>query len=75
MLFGAFNRGSKFAKFLKRHDLTQAEIARESKVSPSVISRLTQGDAFKPSMQNGTKILKALKKYDSNVDYDDFWSM
>ncbi|WP_332633127.1 helix-turn-helix transcriptional regulator [Halalkalibacter flavus] len=72
-MFGIGRRGSKFGHFLQKHRITQTEIAKEAKVSDTTISRLSKGNAFKPSIKNGMKIIKALKKYDKNVDFEDFW--
>jgi putative transcriptional regulator len=75
-MFGLGKPRSKFGKFLDKHGVTQQDIVRESGVNRGSVSRICQGDAFKPSMKNGTKILKALKKLTGKeVDYDDFWSM
>ncbi|WP_235824927.1 helix-turn-helix domain-containing protein [Bacillus salipaludis] len=74
-MFGIGRRGSKFGKFLEKHRISQTELANSSGVSNSTISRLASGNAFKPSEKNASKLIKALKKVDSNVGYDDFWSM
>ncbi|MEC3360535.1 helix-turn-helix transcriptional regulator [Bacillus paranthracis] len=72
---GKRNR-SKLAEFLDRNDLTQQDLADESGVSKSTISRVCQGDKFSPTMRNAQKIIKALKKLTGKkVDYDDFWTM
>ena len=72
---GKRNR-SKLAEFLNRNDLTQQDLANESGVSKSTISRVCQGDNFSPTMRNAQKIIKALKKLTGKkVDYDDFWTM
>lgn len=68
--------GSKLARFLKDHDLSQQDVCRDSGVNKATLSRLCQGDAFKPSMSNGQKIIKSLSRLtNKNVDYDDFWTM
>ncbi|QPA33382.1 helix-turn-helix transcriptional regulator [Thermaerobacillus caldiproteolyticus] len=75
-MFGLGKPRSKFGKFLDKHEITQQDLVRKSGVNRGTISRLCQGDAFKPSMKNAHKIIKALRQLTGkNVDYDDFWSM
>jgi putative transcriptional regulator len=75
-MFGLGKPRSKFGKFLDKNGITQQDIVRESGVNRGSVSRVCQGDAFKPSMKNGVKLLKAIKKLTGKtVDYDDFWSM
>jgi putative transcriptional regulator len=75
-VFGLGKPRSKFGKFLDKHDITQQDLSRKSEVSKATISRLCQGDAFTPSMKNGTKLIKALRNLTKkNIDFDDFWSM
>jgi len=65
---------SKFGKFLDKHHLTQQDIAKASGVSRGTISRLCKGSAFHPSLKNGNKIIRALKKLtNKNVDHQNFW--
>jgi putative transcriptional regulator len=67
---------SKLAKFLKDHDLTQQDICKDAGVNKATLSRLCNGDSFRPSMTNGQKIIKSLKKLTGkDVDYEDFWTM
>jgi len=75
-MFGLGKPSSKFKKFLINHDISQEDLSRSSGVNRNTISRLCQGDSFKPSMTNGQKLLKSLRKLtNKQVDYDDFWSM
>jgi putative transcriptional regulator len=75
-LFGLGKPRSKFGKFLDNHGISQQDLVRESGVNKGTISRICQGDAFKPSMKNASKIIRALRRLTGkNVDYDDFWSM
>ncbi|OOR21506.1 helix-turn-helix transcriptional regulator [Bacillus cereus] len=72
--FGIGKPRSKFGKFLDKHNLTQQELSRESGVNRGTISRLCKGDAFHPSLKNGQKIIKTLRKLtNKNVDHHDFW--
>lgn len=75
-MFGLGKPRSKFGKFLDSNDITQQDLVKESDVNKATISRLCQGDAFQPSMKNGAKIIRALKKMtQKDVSYDDFWSL
>jgi putative transcriptional regulator len=75
-VFGLGKPRSKLGKFLDKHEIKQQELAEKSKVNKATISRVSQGDAFQPSMKNASKIIKALRELTGkDVDYDDFWSM
>lgn len=74
MMFGLGKQRSRFGKFIDKNGLSQQDIVKESGVNRGTISRICQGDAFQPSLKNGNKIIKALKKLTGkNVDYNDFW--
>jgi putative transcriptional regulator len=67
---------SKFGRFLDKNNLSQQDVVKKSGVSRGTISRLCQGDEFKPNMRSASKIIKSLRDLTKkNVDYDDFWSM
>lgn len=73
-MFGLGKPESKFGKFLRKNGLSQQDVVKKSGVNKTTISRLAQGDAFRPSMKNASKIVKALRELtNKNVDYDDFW--
>lgn len=74
-MFGLGKKRSKFGKFLDKHSILQEEIAKESGVSKSTISRLCDPAEHEPTIKVARKIIKSLKKEGFNVDYDDFWSM
>jgi predicted transcriptional regulator len=74
-LFGLGKRRSRFGKYLDTHSISQQEISMESGVSKSTISRLCQPGENDPTLGVAKKIIKSLKKYDSRVDYRDFWDM
>ncbi|MDQ0201764.1 helix-turn-helix transcriptional regulator [Neobacillus ginsengisoli] len=79
-LYNWFNLGkrhrSKLAKFLEENEINQQDLANESGVSKSTVSRICQGDEFAPNMRNATKIINALRKLtQKNINHDDFWSM
>ncbi|KEK21741.1 helix-turn-helix domain-containing protein [Bacillus gaemokensis] len=65
---------SKLGKFLDRNDIKQINLAQYSGVSEGTISKLCRADTFYPSLRNGQKIIKALKKMThKDIQYDDFW--
>jgi DNA-binding XRE family transcriptional regulator len=74
-MFGLGKKKSKFGKFLDQNSITQQDLSKQSGVNRNSISRLTQSDDHRPSLKNGQKIIKTLKKEGYKVDFDDFWSM
>jgi len=73
--FGLGKPRSKFGKWLDSNGIKQEDLAKESGVNKSTISRICSGDAFYPSMKSAAKIIKALRKRGKNVNADDFWAM
>ncbi|MEK4973680.1 helix-turn-helix transcriptional regulator [Niallia sp. FSL R7-0648] len=73
--FGLGKKRSKLGKYLDSNSITQQEIAEESGVSKSTISRLCDPANYEPSLATAKKIIKALKKYNQNINYNDFWDM
>ena len=72
-MFGLGKSLSKFGKFLRRNNITQTDLKEWSGVNQNTLSRISRSNEHKPSMSNGRKIIKALKKKGYNVDFDDFW--
>ncbi|MBU8908250.1 helix-turn-helix domain-containing protein [Desertibacillus haloalkaliphilus] len=72
-MFGLGKPRSKFGKFLDKHSISQVEMAKESGVNKNTLSRIAKSNENRPSMKNGSKIIKALKKNGYDVDFDDFW--
>lgn len=76
-LFDWINLGkharSPFGKWLDRHGITQQEIAKESGVSKSTISRLCQPEEHEPTMKTARKLLVVMRRYDANATYEDYW--
>ena len=65
---------SKLGKFIDKHELKQVDIAKNSGLRESTISRLANIDSVSPSMKTANKVLKALKKITrKNVKHTDFW--
>lgn len=71
--FGLGKPRSRFGKWIDKQGISQEELARDSGVNKSTISRLCSGDAFQPSMKNAAKIIKALRNKGKKIEYDDFW--
>lgn len=72
-MFGLGKPSSKFGKFLRRNNITQTDLKEWSGVNQNTLSRISRSNKHKPSMSNGQKIIKALKKKGYRVDFDDFW--
>lgn len=74
-MFGLGKPESKFGKFLRKHGIKQADLVDKSGVNKSTVSKLSTGDAFKPSLKNAQKIIKALRSMTGkDIDHDDFWT-
>ena len=63
-MFGLGKTLSKFGKFLRRNNITQTDLKEWSGVNQNTLSRISRSNKHKPSMSNGQKIIKALKKKD-----------
>lgn len=73
--FGLGKKRSRLGKWLDRNGIAQIEVENGTGLSRGTISRLCSDDENKPTMKTAAKIIKFLKNFDKNVDYDDFWSM
>lgn len=73
-MYGLGKPRSRLGRWLDARRIPQKDLIRESGVNKATISRLCSGDAFKPRIDTARSIIKALKKWDKNVDYDDFWA-
>jgi len=74
-LFGLGKKRSAFGKFLDGHSISQEDIAKESKISKSTISRLCKPGESEPKIKNAKNIIKTLRGNGYDVDYGDFWDM
>lgn len=74
-MFGLGKKRSLFGRFLDKNSIVQQEIADESGVSKSTISRLCQPEENEPTLHVAKKIIKTLRGNGYNVDYEDFWDM
>ncbi|MFA2567853.1 XRE family transcriptional regulator [Bacillus wiedmannii] len=72
-MFGLGKPLSKFGKFLRKNDITQTELKAWSGVNQNTISRISRSNQYKPSLGNGQKIIRALKRKGYGVDFEDFW--
>lgn len=72
-MFGLGKPLSKFGKFLKWNEITQTELKEWSGVNQNTISRIARSNENRPSLGNGQKIIRALKRKGYRVDFEDFW--
>ncbi|BCC09483.1 MULTISPECIES: helix-turn-helix domain-containing protein [Bacillus cereus group] len=72
-MFGLGKPLSKFGKFLRKNEITQTELKEWSGVNQNTISRITRSNENRPSLGNGQKIIRALKRKGYSVDFEDFW--
>ncbi|MCW9134063.1 helix-turn-helix domain-containing protein [Bacillus paramycoides] len=72
-MFGLGKPLSKFGKFLRKNDITQTELKEWSGVNQNTISRISRSNQNKPSLGNGQKLIRALKRKGYSVDFEDFW--
>ncbi|MFC0273620.1 helix-turn-helix transcriptional regulator [Metabacillus herbersteinensis] len=64
---------SPVGRFIDKHRITQRDLEEMSGVNRNTISNVCNMRTYTPNMKNAKKIIKALRKIDSNVDYDNFW--
>ncbi|MFM1655533.1 helix-turn-helix domain-containing protein [Brevibacillus sp. B_LB10_24] len=74
-MFGLGKKRTKLGKWLDKRGISQAWLAKESKVSENTISDLTNKDDRIPNGRTMKKVLNALRKVDPTVKQDDFWQM
>lgn len=72
-MIGAFKLMSPVGTFIKKHKITQNELAELSGVNRNTINKVCTMRSYNPVKKNKAKILKTLRKFDRNVTYDDFW--
>jgi predicted transcriptional regulator len=72
-VFGLGKPLSKFGKFLKKNEITQTELKEWSGVNQNTISRISRSNGNRPSLGNGQKIIRSLKRKGYHVDFEDFW--
>ncbi|MGG0730915.1 helix-turn-helix domain-containing protein [Bacillus paramycoides] len=72
-MFGLGKPLSKFGKFLRKNAITQTELKEWSGVNQNTISRISRSNQYKPSLGNGQKLIRALKRKGYSVDFEDFW--
>ncbi|PEZ47034.1 transcriptional regulator [Priestia megaterium] len=62
-------------RWLDQHDIEQQELERVTGISKSTIHRLCNDKDHEPRMDVVKRIMKAIKKVDSRVKSEDFWSL
>ncbi|WP_042461328.1 helix-turn-helix domain-containing protein [Neobacillus dielmonensis] len=72
--FGLGRDRSKLGRYIDQHGISQKELEK-SGVSRATISRLCSDDTHQPTISTARKIIHFLQKYDSTIDYRDFFNM
>lgn len=72
-MLGIFKLVSPVGLFIKRHKITQEELAKLSGVNRNTINKVCTMKSYNPRKDNKTKIIKALRKFDPNISQYDFW--
>ncbi|NRD80983.1 helix-turn-helix transcriptional regulator [Bacillus sp. BRMEA1] len=72
-MFGLTTTKTKFGRYLDKHDIKQSWLASKAKVSQGYISKLANDKEKLPSIQVARRIIKVLKQYDPNIDFNRFW--
>jgi putative transcriptional regulator len=65
----------RLAKYIAQHGLSQKDLQEGTGVSRATISRLCTDSDHQPTLQTAKKIINFLKKFDRNINYDDFFDM
>ncbi|MDQ6600908.1 helix-turn-helix transcriptional regulator [Bacillus salipaludis] len=65
----------RLAKYLSRHGLSQKDLQEGSGVSRATINRLCTDSDHQPTLGTAKKIVKFLRKFDSDITYEDFFDM
>lgn len=74
-MFGLGKPRTKLGKFLDQRGITQAWLMKETGLNKNTISELTSDVDRSPTLKTMQKIIKALRKIDSNVNSSNFWDM
>lgn len=72
--FGGKKR-SKLGKFIDKHGYTQEDLREESRVSRNTVSKACNDPNYIPSPSVLKKLMKAIRKIDSNAKMDDFFDV
>ena len=72
--FGVGKDRSKLGRYIDQHGISQ-KVLEKSGVSRATVSRLCSNDNHQPSLSTAKKIINFLKRFDKNVDYNDFFDM
>lgn len=74
-MWGIGKKRSKVGKFLDKHGYTQEDLCKAANIGRNTASRVCSDPQYMPSTPVMQRIIKALKKLDSNVRVDDFFDM
>jgi transcriptional regulator with XRE-family HTH domain len=74
-MWGIGKRRSKVGKFIDQHGYTQEDLCKAAGIGRNTASRVCSDPEYTPSTKVIQRILKALRKLDSDVRVDDFFDM
>lgn len=74
-MWGKPKKKTKLARWLFERGLEQKDLIGASGVSRNTVSRACNEKDYIPSPQVMRKLIRAIRKHDSKVDINDFWSM
>lgn len=73
--FGLGKRRTKLGQWLDQRGVPQQELVKRCRVSKTTVGRLCSDEDYSPTLKTAKKIIHALRQFDKNVNYDDFWTM
>lgn len=73
--FGLGKPRSKFGKWVDRNGIVQNDIAKESGLSHTTISKMCNNKEYVPKWDTWVKVQRVLKSWGYDVDRDDFFNV
>ncbi|KOO46392.1 helix-turn-helix transcriptional regulator [Priestia koreensis] len=74
-MWGLGKKRTKLGKFLDKHGRTQQELAKAAGVNKETVSKACSDPDYSPTVKTLSKLMKALRKLDSNVKAEDFFDI
>jgi DNA-binding XRE family transcriptional regulator len=72
-LYGLGKPRSKFGKWVDENGIVQTEIAKQSGLSNTTISKMCNDENYVPKWETWIKVQKVLKSWGHNVERKDFF--